>query len=189
MKILSLIFVLFYLTALIMTIMFYMLKKNNPSLYVFSLMLLSITMIGYIITSIILVRSMFIKLRQFTLFIAGNTAGNKNLTEIERSSHTLIKLLTVLYTVALISSTIMLFVIIVFVMVSVIIGENSTGSGNGSLWRTNMVTYMFFSFSRLLFMIDSMINCLCLLLQINNARHLYPKLCFICTKFDCLKIY
>ena len=194
MKIVLFILVIFYLTALIMMTIFYSLhlkNNNHMHLFIFALIFLGINMIGYIITSILLVKLMCIKIEQFTAFVSSNDRSNNNpeKTGVERASQKLVKLLTVLYTVALISSTIIFLAIVVFAVVSAIIGSHNTGTGNGSLWRTNIVTYMFFSFSRLLFIIDSMINSFCLLLQTNNAKNLYPKLCFICNKFSCLRIY
>ena len=191
MKIVLFVLLVFYLTALIMMTMSYVLKSNNYwYLYSFSKLFLGINMIGYIITSILLVKLMFSRIEQFTAFVSNNDRSSElKKTGVQRASQDLVKLLTVLYTVALISSTLMLFAIIVFAVIGAIIGSNNTDRESGSHWRTNVVTYMLFSFSRLFFMIDSMINSLCLLLQVNDARHLYPKLCFICNRFSCLRMY
>ena len=169
-----------------------------------SILLVILNMIGYISASIIVVKIMFNKIRQFTQFMASNhdtsiiIHGRTNTQEkrnITRDWEKSIKFLTVLYTVALISSTIVLFLIIFFSVTTVILRTSSanksqTGrNGEGSVWRTNMITYMFYSFGRLLFMIDTTINSLCLLLQNKRARYLYPKLCCCCNKFACWKIY
>ena len=194
--------------SLIFTIIFHTMAKNIWIFFLVSLVLLVLNMILYITTSIIIVKLMFNKIRQFSQFVAtsqeidveinsnnnnSNSTGNKCTTNrsnsVQHAAHVLIKLLTVLYTVALISSTIILLIIIISVVVMMSIGSNDTGTGKGSFWRTNMATYMFFAFFRLLFMTDSIINCLCLLLQNKRARHLYPKLCFCCKKLNCLQMH
>ena len=180
------------LVSLLLKIIYDLSNKKYIYFFVFSLILLIVDMVGYIGASVTIVKLMFTKIRQFTQFVTDRDNINIEINDsnpIEREAHQLIELLTRLYTVALVSSTIVLFINIICVIVIVSISRDDMDRRQGqSIWRTNLGTYMFFSFFPLLLIIDSIINCLCLLLQINNAKHLYPKLCFCCDKFSCLKM-
>ena len=67
-----------YLMVLMMTVVFYILNQIYLYLYGFSLLLISINMIGYITASTLLVRLMFSKIRNFTVFF-DNIRGNQEL--------------------------------------------------------------------------------------------------------------
>lgn len=79
----------------------------------------------------------------------------------------LVERLTVLYSVGLISSVVILLIMVFAIIILVQYGH----------YQTNPFYIVFYSYFRLLVMIDAIINCICLLLQHQTARPLYDKYC------------
>lgn len=138
-------------------------------------MFLCVGMIIYIIASIIAVRVLIIKLFQFKTFIEGKKQKVNN--RAAQDLYKLIKRLTVLYLVALLSTLGMFFIVVVFViMVFVLYVIESI-----VYWETVPIIIIVFMF-RGLAVVDSTINIICLFFQNDVASSMYYKYCAVCDR-------
>ena len=144
-----------------------------------SMSLFCFCMILYIIISIILLKLMINKIKMFTKFTTGNNTdgtdiGNcfdeKKAAQITNYFDRLTKRLIVLYSIALFSSLIVECVLVIVFCFEYI------GITNGTFHS------VFYHSFRLLLMIDTIINSICLLLQSQNASKEYYRVCSGCQR-------
>ena len=115
--------------------------------------------------------SQIIRKKDDVVTVRENGTQCTNETKIKIKMMKLIQRLVVLYSIALLSSVV-IFTIIIFAMSALIEYGNYTKGGTFYI--------VFRAYYRLLVMIDSIINCICLLLQNETAVDLYDKYCCCC---------
>ena len=149
--------------------------------FISMIMLLFCTLL-YIIASIVLLKLMINKIRMFTQFTVGanttnitnddsaNCFNEKQKFQISNYFDRLTKRLTVLYSIALFSSLIVECITAIFFYFIIMDATNGT------------IEAVFFENFRLLLMIDTIINSICLLLQSQNATKEYYRVCSGCER-------
>ena len=102
-----------------------------------------------------------------------NRVNNKRDSGSNKRGVTMIEIinrLTVLYTISLLSTTILLGYQVILIHILLTYGQ----------YRSNVFTYSMFYFFRIAAIMDATTNCFCLLLQTDSAKPLYNQFCFRC---------
>ena len=165
-------------------------KNTESSLYFLfvnvSIIILLISSINYFIGSIYLIRLMIIKIEQFSSMMLIESNVNKMHMDdnsiVCKELLNLIKKLIVLYTVSFISTIVTIIGVTIAISIPFIFG--------GYDYDENAFTKYVFRLYRLPLMIDSIINCICLIFQNTNRENEYNIFCKIgincISKWNCL---